>query len=70
MSYRPRREEAPFAYALSIAKRAAAWASASAGETARCKAAVRKVLSSRLRPAHSGASSGLSARPFTVGHAS
>ena len=63
-------EEAPFASASSVAKRAAVRASASAWEIARCRAAIRRASPSGLRPAHSAASSGLTARPLTVGHAS
>ena len=63
-------EEAPFASASSVANRAATRASASACEIVRCRAAIRKALPSGLRPTHSAASSGLSARCFTVGHAS
>ena len=63
-------EEAPFVSASSIVKRAAARALASAWESARCRAAIRKALPTSLRPAHSVASSELSARPLTVGHAS
>ena len=63
-------EEAPFASASSVAKRETARASASTWEIARYRAAIRRALPSGLRPAYSAAPSGLSARPFTVGHAS
>ena len=46
-------EEAPFASALSVAKRAAVRTSASAWEIARCRAAIRRALRSGLHPAHS-----------------
>ena len=64
------REETPFASASSVSKRAAAWASASAWEITRFKAAIRRALPSGLRPPHFAASSGLPARTLVVGHAS
>ena len=63
-------KEVPSAPASSVAKRAAARALASAWETARCRAAIRRALPSGLHPEYSAASSGLAARLFTVGHAS
>ena len=63
-------EEAPFTSASSVTTRAATRASASACEIACCLAAIRKALPSGLRLAHTAVSSGLSAKPSTVGHAS
>ena len=63
-------EEPPLASASSIAETAAALASAAAWEITHCWAAIRKPLPSGLQPAHSAASSRLSALPFTVGRAS